>query len=136
MAVPASDRGESKFELLVKANALAVYTLQITSNAKVFDPVYANALGNKIQAAATDIFINCWTANNIRPMPETNLRERHKLQRLAVLQCNNLLAMIEIAYKLYHLESRRVEHWGALIIEVRNMIRAWSQSDSKRYKNK
>ena len=36
MSVYLSDRGENKFEVLVKARELAVYTIQITHNKNVF----------------------------------------------------------------------------------------------------
>jgi hypothetical protein len=129
-------RGEGKLNVLVKADDLAVYTIRITRNAKIFLPEYQTALTNDIIKSAKDIFIWCWTANNIRvgDSPE-NWKNRKKLQQQAARECNNLLAMIRIAKPLYHLASKRVKYWSEKILEVRRCIRAWSESDQERYKN-
>lgn len=134
MAVPETQRGVGKFDVLIKANNLAVYTVRITKNPKNFAPEYQTALTNDIIRTAKDIFIKCWTANNIRvgDDPE-NWRARKRLQEEAARDCNNLLALIQIAKPLFHLETKRVKYWGEKTIEVRNRIRDWKDGDSKRY---
>lgn len=83
------------------ARELAVYTIQICKNKKVFLPEYQSALTDDIIRTAKDIYINAWTANNIR-VTEKNKKElwawRSKLQRQAILDCNNLLALIGLAH--------------------------------------
>lgn len=134
MAVPEAQRGVGKFDVLIKANNLAVYTMRITKNPKNFAPEYQTALTDDIIRTAKDIFIKCWTANNIRvgDDPE-NWRARKRLQEEAARDCNNLLALIQIAKPLFHLETKRVKYWGEKTIEVRNRIRDWKDGDSKRY---
>ncbi len=65
MAVPEGQRGEGRFTVLVKANMLAIYTIKICNNKNVFLEQYQSALTNDIIRTAKDIFIYCWTANNI-----------------------------------------------------------------------
>lgn len=93
------------------ARELAVYTIQICKNKKVFLPEYQSALTDDIIRTAKDIYINAWTANNIR-VTEKNKKElwlwRSKLQRQAILDCNNLLALIGLAHPLFHLKGKRV----------------------------
>ena len=60
-------------------------------------------------------------------------KERKRLQEEAARDCNNLLALMQIAKTLFHLETRRVKHWGKKTIEVRNRIRDWKDGDSRRY---
>lgn len=136
MSVPESERGHGKFVVLVKANDLAIYTIKIAKNPKVFLLEYQNALTDDIIRTAKEIYIKCWTANNIRVGKEyENWRARKQLQEHAILECNNLLALIQIAKSLFHLSSKRIKYWGCKIIDVRNEIRNWKEGDSKRYEN-
>lgn len=134
VAVPETERGKGKFDVLIKANDLAVYTIRICKNEKVFLPEYQTALTNEIISTAKQIYIKCWTANNIRVGEEPeNWKARKQLQEEAARECNNLLALIQIAKPLFHLASKRVKYWGSKTIEVRNLIRDWKAGDSKRY---
>ena len=118
------------------ARELAVYTIQICKNKKVFLPEYQSALTDDIIRTAKDIYINAWTANNIR-VTEKNKKElwawRSKLQRQAILDCNNLLAQIGLAHPLSHLKGKRVEYWSEQTVKVRNYIKKWRESDIERY---
>ena len=118
------------------ARELAVYTIQICKNKKVFLPEYQSALTDDIIRTAKDIYINAWTANNIR-VTEKNKKElwlwRSKLQRQAILDCNNLLALIGLARPLFHLKGKRVEYWSEQTLKVRNYIKKWRESDVDRY---
>ena len=63
MSVYLSDRGENKFEVLVKARELAVYTIQITHNKNVFSDY--DTVVNDLQKLGKDIFIGLWYANTV-----------------------------------------------------------------------
>lgn len=134
MSVPAGERGESKFKLLIDARNLAVYTIQICCNQNVFLPIYQNALTNNIIRVATLIYMNIWNANNIMVKSADDLQERKEYQKTVIKYCNNLLALMEIAKTLFHLSSKRIKYWGGCTIEVRNATRAWIDSDRKRFR--
>ena len=55
MSVVKSKRGKSKFEVLVKANELAAFTIRICSNEKNFPKRYRWAITSKIVNEAIDI---------------------------------------------------------------------------------
>lgn len=133
MSVPQSQRPEHILQLHVKARNHAAYVIQITKNPKVFDPAYATAITDKMIKLAIDIFTNLWSANNVLVKDSLSYKMRHEYQEYACLECNNLLAMIDIAYKLFHLTSSRVKFWSGWVIDIRNGARAWIQSDAKRY---
>lgn len=133
MSVPESERGHGKFEVLVKANELATYTIRITKNKNIFLPEYQTALTNDIIDASKDIFINAWTANNIRVLTADDWKKRRLLQEDAILYCYKLLALIQMAKQLYHLKSKRVKYWGEKVINVRILITNWKNTDNKRY---
>lgn len=135
MSVPESQRGKGKFDVIINALYLAQYTITITKNKNIFLPEYQSALTDDLIRSAKDIYINAWKANNIRVTSQEDWKERKHLQELSILECNSLLAMIQLAKKIFHLKSKRIKHWGELTIKARDGIRAWKDSDTKRYKN-
>lgn len=135
MSVPESQRGKGKFDVIINALYLAQYTITITKNKNIFLPEYQSALTDDLIRSAKDIYINVWKANNIRVTSQEDWKERKRLQELSILECNSLLAMIQLAKKVFHLKSKRIKYWGELTIKARDGIRAWKESDAKRYKN-
>lgn len=134
MSVPETQRGEGVFEVTMKARELAVYTLQICDNKNVFKPEHQSSLTDKLISEATDIFINCFTANEIRVAGDQQAYlKRRFLQEVACEHCNTLLALMQIAKPLFHLETKRIKYWGSMTVEVRNKIRKWMESDKKRF---
>jgi len=134
MSVPAGERGEGKLEVITKARALASYTIRITKNQNVFKPEYNDAITADLIRMAKDIYISAWNANNIKVAHDhDNAVERIRLQKHAVLQCNNLLALMQLAKEVFHLSSKRIKYWAGLTMEVRSYIRRWNESDRKRY---
>lgn len=135
MSVPVTKRSENKLEVALRANELCIYTLQITTNEKVFLPQYYNALTSKLQNFAMNIYNNVWQANNIRVTNKNEFNERRRLQTEAIKNCNSLLSFIGIAHKLFHLKGKRMEYWSGLIYNTRDLISKWRESDNKRYKD-
>lgn len=136
MSVPINQRTHGKLEVCVKAHDLCCYTLQITANKKNFTPEFQEALTNRIVEAAIDIHTLCWSANNILVNSVDDLRERTMYQEKAAIKCNILLSLIDVAKRIFHLSTKRVTYWAGKTIETRNLIRAWRESDLKRYSAK
>lgn len=134
MSVPEGLRSTSKLDVIVSAQSLAKYTIQITKNQKYFPPEYNNGITNNIIETATSIYMNCWTANNIYVDSIEDMQERLWLQEKACIECNNLLALMQLAQSIFHLKAKRIKFWGSKTMETRNKIRAWNESDKKRYK--
>ena len=80
----------------IKARELAVYTIRITKNEKVFVPEYFNTVTSQIISAALDIHLCLWEANNIRVESVEEKDTRRKYQQIAVAKCNRLLALIDM----------------------------------------
>ena len=133
MSVPVNERSHGKLEACVKAHALCCYTLRITANKKIFTVEFQDVLTNKMNVIALNIHILCWTANNILVNSAEDMNRRLELQEQATMECNNLLSLMEIAKSIFHLATKRVQYWGGLTIETRNLIRSWRESDRKRY---
>ena len=136
MSVVEEKRRKGKLEVIIKALDLASYTIQITANEKVFDPKFRAAVTDDLISHAKDIYLICWTANNIRVSSEEAAKERLRLQDKAVTKCNTFLGLLDIAKKVFHLDTKRVTYWGSKIVECRKLIRAWRDTDRKRYKER
>lgn len=134
MSVPTGKRTEGKLAVAMNAKNLVLYTLHITDNEKEFPIGQNKDFIPKIRSLATDIFSKVWASNNILVNNEETKKKRLQLQQDACIDCNTLLPMIEIACALYHQPSKRLKYWTSLVVEVRNQIRAWRESDMKRYK--
>lgn len=136
MSVPAGERGEGKLEVITKCLNLASYTILITKNQNIFKPEYNTAITSDLIHLAKEIYISAWTANNIKVDHDHDRAvERIRLQEYAALQCNNLLALIQLAQRVFHLPTKRIKYWAGLTIEVRSYLRKWRESDRKRYKD-
>lgn len=136
MSVPENARTKGKLEACVKAHDLACYTLQIATNKKNFPEQFQTALTDKIVSVALDIHTLAWSANNVLVNSPEDLAERLGFQERAAIARNILLSMIEVAHRVFHLPTKRVVYWSGKAIETRNLIRAWRESDRKRYSDK
>lgn len=133
MSVPEGLRGTGRLEVIEKTLDLADYTITITANSKIFLPEYQRSLTDDINRIALAIYVDAWTANNIKVTNEESYMERRRLQERAARNCNNLLALMQLAQKVFHLKLKRIKFWGEKTLNVRSLLRAWRESDYKRY---
>ena len=113
---------------------LALHTIKICNNKKIFAAEYQEALTNDIICCAKDIYINAWNANNIYVKKDNgSWQSREKLQKIAILKCNELLALINIARRLFHLKGNKVKYWSQMTLDTRGLIRKWMESNAKQY---
>lgn len=140
MSVPVDKRTQGKLTVCVEAQQLAKYTLSITTNKKIFTEQYQHALTDAINTAALEIYLNIWAANNVYVNLKDELqradalRVRREYQARAYANCQKLLALIDLAKPVFHLTTKRVIFWADKTIKVKNLLRAWKDSDNKRFK--
>ena len=124
------ERGEGKWDTLTKALQLANYTIQITDNKKVFVTEHQTTT-DKIVELATDIYYKAWIANRIRVGKDAEkLKERRRLQNMAIEECERLCCYIQIAKKLFHLRTKRVDYWSGNALTVQAYLKAWRDGDA------
>ena len=107
-----------------------------------YNPCF-DSLVSELCTDALEISRLVWNANNIRV--RTRVRDgrteysqidsgkRRSLQDDAIRRCNDLLADMQVAKSAFHLPGKKVRHWGKLAAETREKIRAWRDSDVRRY---
>lgn len=115
---------------------MATYTVQICANSKVFPRELCPPVADKIVAAATEAYLCAWKANKIRVTGVNSAllaKTRLELQKKAILEARSMFPLIELAWKVYHLDSSRVEYWSRKTYEAIGKLEKWRESDVKRY---
>lgn len=133
MSVPKSKRSEGQLTVLVKANELATHTIKICSNEKNFPKHYRWCITNKIVDSALDINNYITMANAVFVTDKNDVALRKQFQTKAIATSYALLSMMDIAYRTFGIESKKIEYWTGLVIEVQNYLRNWKKSDAERY---
>ena len=133
MSVPEGMRSESKLEVCVKARKFAAYVAKVTGNRNRF-PEECAMVAYRLADSAMAVNSLTWEANNVRVdgNPERAAR-RLALQDMAANAMNAHLADLEVARSACHMSRKRYHHWSTRAIEVRNLLRAWRESDRRRY---
>ncbi len=124
-----------QLEACQKAMDLAIHTIKICQNKKIFTEEYQGAVTNDIIRCAKDIYIFAWSGNNVY-VKKDNGRwvERERYQLDAIIKCNELLALINIARRLFHLKGKKVRYWSQMTLETRAMISKWHEANAKQYR--
>lgn len=126
--------GNRQLDACQKAMDLAIHTIKITSNQKIFKPEFQGALTNEIISTAKNVYTSAWSANNVYVTKENKRwKERERLQYEAVRKCNELVALINIARRLLHLKGKKAKYWSELAIEARRLIVRWHEANAEQY---
>lgn len=133
MSVPVGKRTESKLDVQTKAKALALYTTQICGNEKNFPKRDRWIITNRIVDTALTIMEEVDVANDIFVSTRGDFELRRKSQTIALSSTAKLLGLMELAYIKYKIDGRRMSYWTGLVLEERELIKKWRQSDKKRY---
>ena len=129
MSVVKSKQSVGKLVVITKSRDLAEYTLRICSNEKSFPKRYRWCLTSKIVESAMNINNYVNMANSVFVKDDNDYTLRKSYQTRALAESYALLSMIDIAYKTYGLETKRIEYWTGLTVEVQNLIRAWRKAE-------
>ena len=122
-----------QLEACEKAMELAIHTIKVCTNKNIFVEEYQGALTNDIIRTAKDIYLNAWSGNNVYVKDGERWEERKRYQLNAITKCNELLALINIARRLFHLKGKKVKYWSGLTLETRMMLRKWHEANLKQY---
>ena len=133
MSVPLRRRTKSKLAVQTKSKELAMHTVSICGNEKVFPKRDRWAVTNRIVSTALTIMEEVDTANDIYVSTRGDYMLRRKSQTIALSYTARLLGLMELAYMKYGIDSSKIRHWTDLTLEVRALIRKWRASDKDRY---
>ena len=118
-----------------KALDLALHTVQICNNRKVFLVEYQKEITDDIVKTAKDIYIHAMDGNYVYVSKDNdNWKRRVVCQTDAIACCNRLLALINLARRAFHLRGNKVTYWSKMVLETRALLSAWKESTVAQYK--
>jgi len=132
MSVPAGQRSRSKLEVQVACEELVAHTVKIVANGKHFKPENAK-LHDRILDAAIAMGQDVWEANGIRVKTAADYAERRRLQDRAIREANSLLYLMTVSRRIDRLRTGKYHHWAELARKARDLVRAWRDSDARRF---
>lgn len=126
--------GDKDFLLLVKAEELASHTITITENSRRFPKKYRFTFVNRMQNITLEIYELINTANELNTNDPEALKERLKLQNLAITKCKTLLFLITLCLenKNISVDDRQAEVWARYVLNVKNMAIKWHTKDKEK----
>ena len=134
MSVPKSKRGNSELRILTRVDELAVYTIQICSNENNFPKRYRWCLTSKIVEDTVDIVRLVKMANSITINTDEELfKMRTAYQNKAYALTNSLLGMIDIAYRIFDIDSKRISYWTGIIVDVQKLLKNWQKANKQQF---
>ena len=116
-------------KVIVKAKALTVHTIKLTSNCNKFPKKYRFTLCDRMQNKAMTIYELLLEANRTRL---SNKAKRSDLQTRAILNCDELLFYIELCLELNIIPTNSAEYWSKLVSDIKYMTIAWRTKDKER----
>lgn len=117
-----------------RALDLAIHTIKICGNEKIFDPKYQASLTDDIIDCAKRIYLDVWTGNNVYVTEKNGrFKDREKYQLDAIMQCSRMIGLINLARRLFHLKGTKVRYWTQMTIDTSAMIRKWHEANAKQY---
>lgn len=115
---------------------LALHTIKLCQNEKIFLPEYKETITDRLLDTSTSIYLNAYRANNINVTKDVrSWNERDSRQRAAISSCGDLLALINLAKRSFHLRSNKVNFWIGKVISAKKLLTKWNEADYERYRN-
>ena len=138
MSVVKSKRGKSKFEVLIKANELAAFTIRICSNEKNFPKRYRWTITSKIVDEAIDIcrFIRKANKRALERAKPAEYKKRLKYQNKALGNIDSMLALMDIAYYTFNIKDEKIDNWVSMVVSLQTLLESWKKSDKQYMKQK
>lgn len=124
-----------QLDACTSAKELALHTIKICKNERIFLPEYKDMLTKDIVETAKDIFVSAYTANDIRVDGSAEKwKERCRYQEQAINSCKRLKPLISLAKAAFHLRDKKVSYWIGVLFETKELLSKWHESDIKRYR--
>lgn len=145
MAIPKSKRTTTPFSVLVEADMLTCYTIQICTDEKRFPKRYRWCLTQQIIESAVRAKMHIANANSVYVNDHESAILRRTYQQEAIADVAALSAAMDTAFKLLsglrHIDTTgkpkkriNIATWTAQLDKVKSLLLAWKKSDTEKYK--
>lgn len=146
MAIPKSKRTTTPLSVLVEADTLACYTIQICTDERRFPKRYRWCLTQQIIDAAIQAKMHIAKANSVYVSDRESATLRRTYQQRAIADIAALSAAMDTAFKLFsglrHIDTTsktkkriNIATWTAQLDKVKSLLLAWKKSDTEKYKS-
>jgi hypothetical protein len=135
MSVLSRLRGTSEMEFLNTAHELEMFTIRACHNENVIPKRYRLTKGNELMESARTIHKNITYANSIFPTKKKEYELRRNYQKRAMIEIQNMLALMRIVSELFPIKDSTLEEWVGLVLKEESALKNWISSDAKRYKD-
>ena len=116
---------------------LALHTIKLCQNEKIFLPEYKETITDRLLDTSMSIYLNAYRANNINASKDVRKwNERDSRQRAAISMCGDLLALINLAKRAFHLRSNKANFWIGKVVSAKKLLIKWNEADYGRYHDK
>ena len=134
MSVPVWKRNEGTLDLFMLANDFAVHVLRVTSNEKIFLPIFKESITSKINELVINIYTNLWKAN-LTKLSQENYSQRLSFQKKALYDIDDFLAIWNLAIRAFHLRKAKSSYIVEKILTIQEITKKWINSDINRLKD-
>lgn len=145
MAIPKSKRTTTPLSVLIEADTLTCYTIQICTDEKRFPKRYRWCLTQQIIEAAVQAKMHIAKANSVYVNNRESATLRRTYQQKAIADIAALSAAMDTAFKLFsglrHIDTTskpkkriNIATWTEQLDKVKSLLLAWKKSDTEKYK--
>ena len=136
MSVRKGDRTVSDFDVLTLMRNLTKYTIQAVGNENLFPKKSRWVIAQKIANECTDAYSCIMGANSVwidKNSPDEEKKYRRSLQVQAHSHLQSLLALVDMAYMCYGLNSEKIEYWTQSVRDTDTKLKAWMKSEKQKF---
>lgn len=119
-------------KVIVLAKRLIKHTMKISNNSDRYPKKARFTLVDPMQKTVIDIYKLLLKANYLNTNIKSQFEERQLCQSEAIYNCDVLLLYIELSLDENYINDKSCEYWVRQVMEVKKMILAWKNADSKR----
>ncbi len=116
-------------QVLRAARKLNVYTIQICKNENVFPKSQRWIMSQRIANEALDVLTCIRRANAARADKPSEKEYRAAQQMEAKCHLEALLSLIDLAYEVFGIETKKIDFWTNLADETLGLLDRWRRSE-------
>lgn len=121
-----------ELKVIVLTKRLIKHTMTLSNNSERYPKKARFTIVDPMQKTVIEIYKLLMKANYLNTNIKAQFEERQLCQSEAIYHCDILMLYIELSLDANYINDRSCEYWVRLVMDVKKMIMAWKNADSKR----
>lgn len=121
-----------ELKVIVLTKRLIKHTMTLSNNSERYPKKARFTIVDPMQKTVIEIYKLLMKANYLNTNIKAQFEERQLRQSEAIYNCDILMLYIELSLDANYINDRSCEYWVRLVMDVKKMIMAWKNADSKR----